>query len=154
MRTRTPLLVLIAGAVLALAPAASAATPFTAGTGGGVDLAVGSDGKGHVVWTTDEADDRIGYCRVPAGGMACELTQFLPFPGAASQSPSPHPQVFTPAANKVVVLASCTQCTTTSTDTYRFISATTNGTTFAAPIKVGDTTAQMNGQSAYVNTGD
>jgi hypothetical protein len=61
MRARTPLLALtITAALLALAPAATAATPFTAGAGSGQDLAVGSDGTGHVVWVTDEAADRIG----------------------------------------------------------------------------------------------
>jgi hypothetical protein len=60
MRTGTPLLALTAiAALLALAPAANAATPFTAGTGSGADVAVGSDGTGHVVWVTNEADDRI-----------------------------------------------------------------------------------------------
>jgi hypothetical protein len=86
---------------LALAPAAHAATPFTAGTGSGQDVAVGSDGTAHVVWVTEEADNRIGYCRIPAGGTGCDSeSTFLDFPGATSDSPSPHAQVFTPADNK------------------------------------------------------
>jgi hypothetical protein len=51
MRTRTIVLALTsAAALMALAPGANAATPFTAGTGNGQDVAVGSDATGHVVW--------------------------------------------------------------------------------------------------------
>ena len=85
MRTRTPLLALTATiALLALAPAASAATPFTAGVGIGHDLAVGSDGTGHVVWLQDEdPSDRLHYCRVPAGGSACDgESTVLDLPGS------------------------------------------------------------------------
>ncbi|HYN90414.1 MAG TPA: hypothetical protein VER75_00735, partial [Thermoleophilaceae bacterium] len=154
MRVSTPLLALMAiGAVVALAPAAQAATPFTAGTGGGQDLAVGSDGTGHVVWLTDEAADRIGYCRVPAGGAACDSeSTFLTFPPAPSASSSgDHAQVFTPAADKVVILASCTQCPGSANRTYRFIS-TNNGVDFSAAVEVGS--IRLNGQAAYMNTDD
>ena len=156
MKARMPLLALLAlGALLALAPATQAATPFTAGTGNGHDLAVGSDGVGHVVWVTDEADDRVGYCRIPPGGSACDSTAFLDFEGPASSSLSPHAQVFTPAPGKVVVLAHCTQCPTTgdtATRTYRFTSMT-NGATFASPaLHIG--TLQLNGQASFINTGD
>ncbi len=153
MKARTPLLSLLAlGALLALAPATQAATPFTAGTGGGHDLAVGSDGTGHLVWVTEEADDRIGYCRIPAGGSACDSeSTFLNFPGATSSSPSPHAQVFTPAVGKVVILAACTQCTLSPQRTFRFIS-TNNGVSFDAGTEVGN--LQLNGQASYVNSGD
>jgi hypothetical protein len=136
--------------LLALAPAAYAATPFTAGTGGGHDLAVGSDGRGHVVWIEDGTDDRIRYCRVPAGGSACDSeSTILNFPGTQSSSPSPHTQVFTPAANKVVILASCHQCSDTATRTFRFIS-TDNGANFSAATQVGN--VALNGQSGFVNS--
>ena len=154
MRARTPLLALtITAALLALAPAAIAATPFTAGAGSGQDLAVGSDGTGHVVWVTDEAADRIGYCRVPAGGTACDSESgFLTFPsGTSPSSPSPHAQVFTPAPNKVVILASCTNCTGIAQRTYRFIS-TNNGVSFDAGTQVGN--LALNGQADYIDTGN
>jgi hypothetical protein len=153
MRTRIPLLALVAGVVLALAPAANAATPFTAGTGQGHDLAVGSDGKGHVAWIVEGADDRVAYCRVPAGGSACELMSFLDFAGPGSSSPSPHVQVFTPAAGKVVVLAACTQCPSGETDTktYRFTSLT-NGSSWGGTAIVGS--IQLNGQASYVDSGN
>ena len=142
------------GALLALAPAAQAATPFTAGAGSGHDLAVGSDGTGHVVWNIDEAEDRVGYCRVPAGGTACDSeSTVLTFPGPSpsASSSGDQAQVFTPAPNKVVILASCIQCPTgdSSNNTYRFIS-TNNGADFAAPVQVGD--LELNGQSAFINT--
>jgi hypothetical protein len=60
--------------------------------------------------------------------------------------------VFTPAANKVVVLASCNACGAAGDYTYRFISAATNGASFAAPVDVGD--IDLNGQAAFINTGD
>jgi hypothetical protein len=154
MRARTPLLALtIAAALLALAPVATAATPFTAGTGSGQDVAVGSDGTGHVVWVTDETADRVGYCRIPAGGTACDSESgFLTFPiGTSPSSPSPHAQVFTPAPGKVVILASCTNCTGIAQKTYRFIS-TNNGVSFSAGTQVGN--LALNGQADYINTGD
>ena len=138
----------MAGAVLALAPAAEAATPFTAGTGAGHDLAVGSDGKGHVAWIEDLADDQVRYCRVPAGGTACEATRVLAFTGAATQSPNTDVQVFAPAANKVVVLAYCTQCTFGELRTMRFTS-TNNGDSFDGGFQVGD--LQLRGQASYIN---
>ena len=155
MKARTPLLALLAiGALLALAPATQAATPFTAGTGNGHDLAVGSDGTGHVVWNTDEAGDRVGYCRIPAGGTACDAeSTFLnyPAPSTSASASGDHAQVFTPAPNKVVILASCIQCPTgdSSNNTYRFVS-TNNGADFAPPVQVGD--LELNGQSAFINT--
>jgi hypothetical protein len=152
MRTRLPLLAVTATiALLALAPAAQAATPFTAGTGAGQDLAVGSDGTAHVVWVTEEADNRIGYCRIPAGGTACDSeSTFLDFPGAASDSPSPHAQVFTPADNKVVILASCHTCPDLPTRTFRYISLN-NGVSFpSAGTEVGN--LQLNGQASWYET--
>jgi hypothetical protein len=154
MNARTPLLALIAiWALVALAPAAQAATPFTAGTGGGHDLAVGNDGTGHVVWLTDEAADRVGYCRVPAGGAACDSeSTFLTFPAApTASSAGDHAQVFTPAANKVVILASCNSCGGSGDRTYRFIS-TNNGVDFSAAVEVGS--IELNGQAAFINSGD
>src|SRR5215210_7778749 len=140
MRTRTPPLVLMAGAVLALAPAVEAATPFTAGTGNGHDVAVGSDGKGHVVWLEEGSPDRVHYCRVPAGATACEIERFLTFPGISpnADSLSPHVQVFAPAPFKVVVLAHCTQCPDGASDhkTFRFIAAApSNGDVFGTGVQ-------------------
>ena len=155
MKARTPLLALLAlGALLALAPATQAATPFTAGAGNGHDLAVGSDGTGHVVWNIDEAEDQVGYCRIPAGGTACDSeSTILAFPGASpsASSSGDHAQVFSPVPNKVVILASCIQCPTgdSSNNTYRFVS-TNNGADFAVPVQVGD--LELNGQSAFINT--
>ena len=90
MKARTPLLALLAlGALLALAPATQAATPFTAGTGNGHDLAVGSDGTGHVVWNSDEAADRAGLLPHTGRGTACDSeSTFLSFPTVANASSS------------------------------------------------------------------
>ena len=115
---------------------------------------MGSDGTGHVVWNTDEAGDRVGYCRIPAGGTACDSeSTFLnfPAPSPSASASGDQAQVFTPAPNKVVILASCIQCPTgdVSPNTYRFIS-TNNGVDFSAPVQVGD--LELNGQSAFINT--
>jgi hypothetical protein len=154
MGTRT-LLALAAAFVLALAPAADAATPFTAGTGHGHDLAVGNDGTGHVVWLQDEGGDRVHYCRVPAGGSACdaESTAFN-FPGLLDHQANGDAQVFTPAVNKVVIVASCWNCVTGGTldRTFRWIS-TNNGVDFSGPVEVGNG-LHINGQAGYINAGD
>jgi hypothetical protein len=140
-------------AVLAPAPAAEAATPFTAGVGSGHDVAVDSVGTGHVVWVTDETADKVAYCRVPAGGTACSSVALLPFPGLSNAtSPSPHAQVFTPALNRVVILAACSQCGTAGgidQRTFRFIS-TDNGDSFPTVDQVGS--LQLNGQASYYDT--
>jgi hypothetical protein len=145
-------------AALACASPALGATPFTGPTQGqGWDLAVGSDGTGHAVWRTDEAGDRVQYCRVPAGGSACDgESDLLSFPNGASANAQGSAQVFTPAANKVVILASCWQCggppAGTTDRVFRWIS-NDNGVSFSAvPTEVGR--IAMNGQAAYLNTPD
>jgi hypothetical protein len=147
---------IITGALLALAPGASAATPFTAGTGFGHDLAVGSDGTGHVVWLQEEdPGDRVHYCRVPAGGSACDAeSTILPFPGVNTAfSLNDDAQVLTPAANKVVILGSCFTCGGGGAPdrTFRWIS-TDNGANFTPPVEIGS--LALGGQSGYINAGD
>jgi hypothetical protein len=156
MRSRTPLLALTAiAALLAFAPAAGAATPFTAGTGFGHDLALGSDGTGHVVWLQDgDSSDLLNYCRVPAGGSACDSESgILPWAGPdLTANAIGDAQVFTPAAGRVVVLASCWSCGVGAgaNQIFRWIS-TDNGVNFGAPTEVGRTLF-LNGQAAYVDS--
>ena len=138
-------------ASLACAVPAMGATPFTAGTGYGPDLAVGSDGTGHVAWLTDEEpEDRVGYCRVPAGGSACDgESGFLDFPGTDAFSLNDQAQVFTPAPSVVIVLGSCFSCGDGANDvTYRWIS-TNNGVDFAGPVAVGS--IDLVGQASYLD---
>jgi hypothetical protein len=144
------------GALIAAGPA-TAATPFTAGAGHGQDLAVGSDGAGHAAWVIDEEDARVGYCRVPAGGSGCDgestVLSFPPPPSGDIQGPS-GAAIFTPADNKVVILASCWNCSAaggTADRVFRWIS-NDNGANFGAPVEVGST--QLNGQAGYLNAGD
>jgi hypothetical protein len=158
MRTRTPLLaVTIIGAVLALAPTAGAATPFTAGNGFGHDLAVGSDGTGHVVWLLDEEpNDVVHYCRVPAGGSACDgESTTLTYPGTDTSDISiGDAQVFTPVPNRVVIVANCWSCgdapSGTTDRTFRWISDN-NGVSFDAGTQVGNNLV-VEGQAAWVNS--
>jgi hypothetical protein len=156
---RTVTAALAAATVMAFAPAAPAATPFTAGSGSGHDLAVGGDGVGHLVWIrVDAGEDDVFYCRVPAGGSACDGESIgLEFgdtgaPDVPDSNGSA--QVFAPAADKVVVVASCTQCGAggTTDRTYRWVS-TNNGVDFAAPVEVGNDLT-VDGQAGYLNTGD
>jgi hypothetical protein len=115
---------------------------------------VGSDGMGHAVWLTDEAGDRVQYCRVPAGGSGCDgESTLLSFPSGGAANAGEDAQVFTPAAGKVVILASCWNCGAggVADRVWRWIS-TNNGVDFGAPTEVGD--LQLNGQAAYLNTGD
>ena len=156
MKARTPLLALLAlGALLALAPATQAATPFTAGTGSGHDLAVGSDGTGHVVWLQDESR-RTGshYCRVPAGGSACDSESTLPdLPGPTlAANATGDAQVFTPAPNKVVILASCIQCADGG-HLRPHLSASSRPTTeWTSAPRSRSGTLELNGQAAFVNS--
>ena len=155
MRTRTPLLATTAiAALLALAPAATAATPFTAGNGYGHDVAVGSDGTGHVVWLLDqEPTDVVHYCRVPAGGSACDgESTTLTYPGTDTSAISAgEAQVFTPAPGKVVIVANCWSCGTapagTTDRTFRWVSIN-NGVSFDAGTQVGNNLV-VSGQAAY-----
>jgi len=150
--TRT-LATVVAASVVALACASPAlgATPFTAaGSGTGQDLAVGSDGSGHVAWINAEADDDVRYCRVPAGGGACAIERELEYPGAASTGLG-SAQVFAPEANMVVIAAGCTQCTGVSERTFRWISMN-NGDSFDAGTEVGD--MRFGGQGDYIGSGD
>jgi hypothetical protein len=154
--TRTPVaLIATTVALLIMAAPAAAATPFTGPTAGsGWDLVVGGDGSGHAAWVTDEPGDRVQYCRIPAGGSACDAeSDLLAFPGGAAAEGGEDVQVFTPAANKVVILASCYLCGAggASDRTWRWIS-TNNGVSFSGPVEVGS--LQLNGQAAYLNAGD
>jgi hypothetical protein len=136
---RTVRTLIITAALLATpAAAAHAATPFTAGSGGKPSVAVGSEGSGHVVWDTNEDSDRVGYCRVSAGATACNRTEALSFPGVLDANSTGRPVVFTPAANKVVIVAGCWNCGAGGvTDrTYRWISVN-NGDSFGAPVEIG-----------------
>jgi hypothetical protein len=157
--TRRIALVLTTAAAMALTPTASAlaATPFTAGTGTGHDLAVGADGMGHVVWIRDDGvEDEVPYCRVPAGGSACDgASTTLEFPDTTAANPdsfgSAH--VFSPAANKVVVAASCTQCGSGGLPdrTYMWTS-TNNGATFPVVQEIG-ADLMVGGQTGFMTSG-
>jgi hypothetical protein len=152
---------LLAGAgVMALASAAPAlgATPFSAGIGTGHDLAVGSDGTGHVVWIRDDGtEDEVPYCRVPAGGSACDgESTILEFPDSTTDNPDSFgtAHVFAPAPSKVVVVASCTQCGTlggVEDRTYRWTSLD-NGMNFTAGVEVGQD-LMVAGQTGFMTSG-
>jgi hypothetical protein len=144
-------------AVLAHAAPALGATPFSAGIGTGHDLAVGSDGTGHVVWIRDDGtEDEVPYCRVPAGGAACDgESTILEFPDTSASNPDSFgtAHVFAPAPNKVVVVASCTQCGTGGLPdrTYRWTS-TDNGVTFPAVQELGND-LMVGGQTGHMTSG-
>ncbi|HEV3377419.1 MAG TPA: hypothetical protein VG126_09090 [Thermoleophilaceae bacterium] len=152
--TRRTALVLAATAAAALATAApaAAATPFTAGSGTGHDLAVSTDGTGHLVWIDEAgATDAVRYCRVPAAGSSCdaESTTLTSPPGSPSADFTGDAQIFA-FGTSVVVLASCTQCPTgdVSHDVFRWTSAD-NGVNFGGAADVGD--LSFAGQSAYLS---
>jgi hypothetical protein len=152
--SRTLVALLVTATAMVIAAPATAATPFTAGTGSGHDLAVGSDGTAHLAWVTNEVDDRVGYCRVPAGGTACDgESGFFNFPDvSATASAQGAVQVFAQEANNVRILATCTQCPSgdTSNNTFRWTS-TDNGVTFPAVAEVG--ALAFSGQSGYIGGG-
>jgi hypothetical protein len=131
-------LIVAAALVAGSAAQAHAATPFTAGTGAKPSVAVGSDSSGHVVWDTSEDNDRVGYCRVAPGATSCNRTDTLNFGAATDAQTTGRPVVFTPAPNKVVIVAGCWDCgPVTLTDrTYRWIS-TNNGESFGPATEIG-----------------
>ena len=156
MKTRTlTALAAATAATLACAAPAVAATPFSGPTtGSGWDLAVGADGTGHAAWLTDEAGDRVQYCRVPAGGSACDgESALLSFPGGAAAEAGYDAQIFTPAPNKIVIFASCYVCGAggAADRSWRWIS-TDDGANFGAPVEVGS--LRLEGQAAYLASGD
>jgi hypothetical protein len=147
-----------AAAALACAAPALGATPFTAGSGTGHDLAVGSDGFGHVVWIqNDGSEDDVAYCRVPPGASACDgESAVLEFADTTAANPDSFgsAQVLTPAPGKVVVVASCTQCGagTIEDRTYSWVDLD-NGASFPGPVEIGQD-LMVAGQTGYLNTGD
>jgi hypothetical protein len=149
--------VAVAAMTAVAAVPAHGAVPFNAGTGHDPQLAVGDDGTGHVVWATAEIGDRVGYCRVPKAGAACDgASRFFSFPnGGVARSVGIMNQVFAPAANKVVVIGSCTMCGFPAGATKRIFrwTSTDNGATFDGPMQIA-AGLDPHGQGAYVNAGD
>lgn len=133
-------------ALIALAAPAGAATPFTAGTGSGARIAADQDGYGHVVWGIPAKSGepaKVGYCRIPPGGSACDVSKELPFPSASGQVAQGDPldvAVYTPRAMEIVVVGSCTSCGDGSPvdHVYRWVS-TTSGAGFSSEFQLGTT---------------
>jgi hypothetical protein len=138
----------VAVSLLAVPSLAHSATPFSPGNGSGHDLAVGSDGSAHLAWLSEGGDEAVRYCRVPAGGSACDLTQTLDFTGASSDALG-QVQVFAPEVNAVVIYAGCTQCTGASEQTVRWVSGT-NGVSFAPEGAVGE--MRLGGEGHYLGS--
>ena len=115
MRRRIPPLVVLA-ALLAVVPAARAATPFTVGQGSNPRISVAPNGTGYVVWgipprgATDDA--AIGFCRIPKGADACDRTFTIPYPETVvGQVQSPGNVTVTAESDtKIRVTGSCWQC--------------------------------------------
>jgi hypothetical protein len=150
--TRIVPLVAALAAMLISAPAASPATPFSAGAGHDPQVAVGPSGTGHVVWMTGgPAGDRVGYCRVPQGGAACQRSELFAFPGTSAANGGQVAQVFAPDADRVIVLGSCWNCGAGGiTDRIFLWSSTDGGATFSSAVEAGRGML-LGGQAAFVN---
>ena len=136
--SRSVRMLILTVALLGSAPAAQAATPFTAGIGADPSVAVGADGSGHAVWATTEDDSQVGYCRLTAGAESCNRTELLNFPGATAANSTGRPVVFTPAANKVVIVAGCWNCGAGGITDRSFLwTSLNNGESFGAPTEIG-----------------
>jgi len=147
---------LAAGACLALAPAADAATPFTVGTGQFPDVAVDNDGTAHVVWEEHNggaSGDDIGYCQVPQGMTRCADGP-LRIIDAPAEGIGRSSYVFVPSPNRVVIVSHrC--CTPDATIAYV---STNNGISFSGAVTIGDLDAEdgvLGGDDAFygVDTG-
>lgn len=129
---------LLLSALVCAAPAAAA--PFTAGTGHDPQVAVASDGTGHVTWLVeDRAGDRLVYCRVVRDATACDRTETLTFPAPAGpEATHAVPQVFVPSDGRVVLLASCWNCGAGGATDRTFVwTSTDGGQSFGAPVERG-----------------
>jgi hypothetical protein len=130
----------------AVAPGAFAATPFTAGSGGGVHLAASTDGAGHVAWVTPArgADPaKVGYCHIPPGGNTCDVTKTFDFPAAPGQTAQADPSkitIHTPRALEVRIFAACQMCGDGSAVDHVYTwGSTTNGSVWSDQFLLGTT---------------
>jgi hypothetical protein len=126
---------------------AAAATPFTAGTGTRPAVAIGQDGRGHVVWGTGGANARVGYCRVDPGASACEESRLLTFRDYPAVASAGRAEVFISPTepDEIWVTAGCVQCPSgdTTSRTIAWISAD-GGDSFTPAFPI-DTGSEVNG---------
>ncbi|MCU0313726.1 MAG: hypothetical protein MUC84_06650, partial [Solirubrobacteraceae bacterium] len=115
MRRIVGLLMVAVALVIVPAPA-RAATPFTVGQGVNPKIAVAPNGTGYVVWGIPErgsgTDAAIGFCRIPAGGTACDRLFTIEYPGTATNdvlSPG-NVTVTAESDTRIRVTGSCWQC--------------------------------------------
>lgn len=135
---RSILILLTVLACLSAPAAAGAATPFTAGVGSEPSVAVGPDGTGHVVWQTNEANVKVGYCRISPGASACNRFELLPYGASTAANDAGRARVFAPSPTRVVIVSACWNCPTGIADrTYRWESSN-GGTTFGSAVQIGE----------------
>jgi hypothetical protein len=107
---------LAVAALTAMAAPAGAATPFTVGQGNGARMVADSDGIGHVVWSIPSrggAPAGVGYCRIPVGGSACDVTKVFEYPSAPGQVAQADPldiSIHAPRPMEILIAGSCTSC--------------------------------------------
>jgi hypothetical protein len=121
---------------------AAAAAPFTVGQGVEPRVAVGPDGRGHVVWNIPQragAPAKVGYCRIPAGASKCDVSVELNYPaGVPGLAQGGDATVFAPTATKIVVLGACFVCVdSTANDNITRWESADGGTSFGAPTVMG-----------------
>src|SRR5215213_198997 len=150
------ILSLAAGAVLTLAPAANAATPFSVGTGQFPDVAVDTDGTAHVVWEEHNggaSGGDIGYCQVPQAMTRC-VDGPLRIIDAPAEGIGRSTYVFVPSPNRVVIVSHrC--CSPDATIAYV---STNGGISFGSAVTIGNLDAEdgvLGGDDAFygVDTG-
>ncbi|HEY5143636.1 MAG TPA: hypothetical protein VII98_09055, partial [Solirubrobacteraceae bacterium] len=139
MRTLGVLTVVVTALLLGVAAqTAPAATPFTAGTGETPRVAVAPDGRAHVVWSipgTATTPAAVGYCRIPAGVDACDVTRTLAFtPALGSPAGGGVVNVFAVSSSRIVIVASCSTCIAASSGNH-VVSFTSNDGGATAPVE-------------------
>src|SRR4051812_2279141 len=138
MQKLIPSLVVVAA--LALAPAASAATPFTIGDGSFPDVAVDSEGTAHVVWDVHDpppAGDSIGHCVIPKGGDRC-VTGPQTLLSAPAEAIGRSTYVFAPTPDRIVIVSH--RCCSPDA-TFAFVS-TNGGINFGDGVNIGTLDAE------------
>jgi hypothetical protein len=125
--------IVAAAALLALAPAATAATSFDLGPGQFPDVAVDPGGTAHIVW--DAGGTQVRYCQVPRGKTACAVDRTLTPPAEAIGRST---YVFLPEPNRVVI-ATHRCCSPDATLAY---DSRDNGQNFSGPITIGNLDAE------------
>lgn len=126
---------LVIALTLAGTASAGAATLTLSTAGEHPAIAVDDSGTGHIAWTESvpAGDDRLVYCRLPRGASACAQTQAFTLPAEGGE-----PEVLLGEGEVILVTRHCCTLASARGEIWALRSGD-GGTTFSAPVMIGDT---------------